>query len=410
MVLYHDDGRVVKAHEDYLERAAKMHSEACGFEGQTDALQRQRPEVSQRSADRVQFRIHPQDHWTLYSRVQEDRPWFDGYRLQGYLEESHEPTRLPEEGVHKATLMKCSGYAQEYFMRKPDSKELSLPIRFPRRHDYGSKKYYEKYETQMAYITPAPLEDSIIPWLEKVEEYLAEDRHKGEIPKPNIPDSLLDKIYLYGAMLQLSVPRFIQEPLIEALCKEMYKRPLKRCHLEALELSVARLHAYTVPTLDPVLNHVVGTYGLRSRADRDNPGSAPTGTDRPMSAAVQPRFLEYTNTPAGRADFPADTYIVPPRLAVLGHCIRHWSGVRYDGSTAAAYTGYPLNVGIVNRPVRRGPGDDLHLDKKNAKSSYYLRGVCSFPGEGKIEYAPRKTQSAPSAPPAVKKPTEESNK
>ncbi|KAI2482128.1 hypothetical protein Ptr902_06509 [Pyrenophora tritici-repentis] len=46
------------------------------------------------------------------------------------------------------------------------------------------------------------------------------------------------------------------------------------------------------------------------------------------------------------------THELPPVLPVLGHTARHWSGVRKNGSTAAAFTGFPLNIGKGKRFVR----------------------------------------------------------
>ena len=54
-------------------------------------------------------------------------------------------------------------------------------------------------------------------------------------------------------------------------------------------------------------------------------------------------------------DFPADTYLLPLKLPVIAHSIKNWSGVRRNGSAAAAYTGFSLNIGKYKKFIHR-PG------------------------------------------------------
>jgi hypothetical protein len=147
----------------------------------------------------------------------------------------------------------------------------------------------------------------------------------------------------------------------------MYQTELRACHLDVLEHTIGRFYSRGVAILDPVLNHLIGTYSFRCSKDRKNPkpseksGDEPTEetddanreaasgsseTDSNFDFKVAERgYVNYVDIPAHRPRFPDDTYLLPPELPVIGHSIRHWSGVRLNGSTAAAYTGFPLNIG-----------------------------------------------------------------
>lgn len=157
----------------------------------------------------------------------------------------------------------------------------------------------------------------------------------------------------------------------------MYKVKLLDCHLETLEMTIARFYGNGVAVLDPVINHLIGTYAFRTVSDRKNPGAVPESATRPMgddnastsnstnvgSEVEKPstyknlnsrrRLLEYSSQNGLRTQHVNDTFIVAPYLPVLGHSIRHWSGIRANGSTAAAHTGYPLNVGKYKKYFRR---------------------------------------------------------
>ena len=137
------------------------------------------------------------------------------------------------------------------------------------------KKYRYRDDQYMAYIDEDPIVDFIIPWLKRVEDWddlnytnwSKNDKYKpdkSEIPKPEIPKGLRERIKLYGAMLQLSVPRFIQEDLIIGLVKQMYQKKLPECELDLLEITVGRFHSGAVPIRAANLTY----YGSESESNR----------------------------------------------------------------------------------------------------------------------------------------------
>jgi hypothetical protein len=188
-------------------------------------------------------------------------------------------------------------------------------------------------------------------------------------------------------MLQLGLPKFVQLPLIDAIVLQMYQRRLSQCELDALEITIGRFYLRGVAVLDPVLNHLIGTYAFRTPEDRTRPQArpgkgAPEKPDKPAKSDklaradgsrekrddddanpgpvnfinTKRKYLEFAEQEVYRgADFPADTYLLPPELPVIAHSIRNWSGVRTNGSTAAAHTGFPLNIGKYKKFIRR-PG------------------------------------------------------
>jgi hypothetical protein len=232
----------------------------------------------------------------------------------------------------------------------------------------------------------------------------------------DIPEELLNKIHLYNAMLQLGLPSFIQRPLIDKLVDQMYRTNLNACELEILEITVGRFYSQGVPVLDPVLCHFVGTYPLRMLQDRQisrrlevpkvvdghndqstdqrEEPEAPRNTDAPPKGETEKtekanteginehwdltlqfdfsesdrRYLDFAEYRGGRRDFPHDTFVLPPKLPVLGHSIRHWSGIRRNGNTAAAHTGLPLNVGRVLKYHRRSSGDRIYPKPRDGHS------------------------------------------
>ncbi|KAF2798748.1 hypothetical protein K505DRAFT_224273, partial [Melanomma pulvis-pyrius CBS 109.77] len=272
-------------------------------------------------------------------------------------------------------LMRCSSHAEEYFTFKPGSAELELPAWLPRTHRTGAelkknRKCYFRKDWAMSYLPSDPIEQGIIPWLKDVEAWDDENEKanghmskRKDIPRPIIPNTLAEKIHLYNAMLHLGVPKFIQAPLTEALVKEMYQKKLNECELELLEITIGRFHSHTVAVLDPVLNHFIGNYGSRHKeddrdnvnlpfeendGDNDNPPSEENDGDNDNPPNTQDRVnpLRYQLENPGRLDHPRDTVLIPPKLPVLGHSIKNWSGVRYrNGDARAAHVGYPLNVG-----------------------------------------------------------------
>jgi hypothetical protein len=324
MVLYHADGRVVKAHEDYLEREAARHATApkIQYEDQIEVCKKHTPEAREQER-RARIIIDRQVWYSI---------------------------------LFTSKIMGLSG-------KRPVS----------------------------------------------------------GIPSVEIPEDLLEKIHLYNCMLQLGLPSFIQRPLINALVSEIYRTPLQECQLEVLEMTVARFLSLGVAVLDPVLSHLVGTYAFRSIEDRQHGGpeeNAAPNTDRdavpdtaspaqdltPQSVAddfkathnafdfsqSKRQLLTYSDHPGKRLKYPNDTFILPPRLPVLAHSIRHWSNVRANGSAAAATTGYPLNVGRVNKYYRRRAASPIRTQVRNRDwveyGTYRLKGDEEYqkhaPGRG----------------------------
>lgn len=308
--------------------------------------------------------------------------------------------------------MRCSSLADEYFTFHPDQNHLRLPVTYPRVHDREycgpdkwkdfeeehkdhiiepGKTYRHQVDAQMAYIRKDEIIRYILPWLRKMETIVEKKEEKNELvtrdmlPQIRIPHKLRSKIHLYNSMLQLGIASYFQQPLIDALVRQMYKRDLQRCHLDILEMTICRLYSRGIPVLDPVLNHFIGTYSQRSLIDRNNaePPKALKVKDSNLPREVihiddlylphtERKWLEYSNVkPGTREWYPDDTVIVPPELEVLGHSLRHWSGIRRTGSTAAAYTGYPLNVGRVFKYYRRQAMDPIRKSRRNVDFSDY---------------------------------------
>lgn len=334
--------------------------------------------------------------------------------------------------------MRCSSLADDFFRYNPGATELHLPLEYPRRHEavstytdfangyekmkpphppFPGLKYKYRGDEQMAHIRAHKIREYIVPWLlgmEKDFQKADAEREKAKtseqdpedppeknieydphsVTKIAIPEDLLGKIHLYNAMLQLGLPSFVRQPLIDGLVAQMYRTNLSACELDTLEMTIGRFYAHGVPVLDPVLCHFIGTYALRNSQDRQRPEpSAPpeqddlsptddeAQQDDPPSpveeeAANQKntsnkeaqtegdenhwdldhafdfskshrRYIDFAEFHGGRRDFPNDTFVLPPKLPVLGHSIRHWSGIRRNGSAAAAHTGLPLNAGRV---------------------------------------------------------------
>lgn len=432
-MLYHADGRVVKAQEERLETEAKEWADSCAFtdpiaqakqimEGRTRAEELMKDEGKSEKAFIV---IDTQHYRELYYS---SRSVLTGeYLMFGEnnpLGETAEEGKIPEEGIDRRTLMKCSSAAYDYFTLKPDDSILHLPVCYPRQHQEAWYNHYKDdrgrpdlnlfkeawgegrideeglaYTTdaddQMAYIREHEIRHYLIPWLKAMEEHTKEDKNKSKknapmnqslqdalnsLPSMGIPTGLVEKIHLYNVLLQLGISTYFQQPLIDALILQMYQTNPSQCHLDTLEMTVGRFYSRGVAVLDPVMNHLIGTYSLRTLTDR---GTSPSEDDRALKILPEeddnrdldqqvylrgkPRreWLRYTDVrPDERSEFPEDTVIHPPKLEVIGHCIKHWSGVRKSGSTAAAHTGYPLNVGRVFKYYRRNATSPIYTENR----------------------------------------------
>jgi hypothetical protein len=393
MVLYHANGRVVKAHEDYLEQAAQKQINIHHYDDQAVIAKKKDAKDAGEKKKRVYLRVGEQYWRELYENADSG---LVPNLLKGFDQETQSEL-FPPGGLDRMTLMGCSSLADEYFTFNPGKTELRLPVDYPRWHlDYKNRyasadKYEiagEKFDPeikdgQMAYIREREIAEYIIPWLKEMERVLGKKTKTpiDKLPAIELPEHLLEMIHLYNAMLQLGIASHFQRQLVDELILRMYQTNLSHCHLDTLEMTVCRFYSRGIAILDPVINHFVGTYFLRSAADRANSlppddliilrEATSTEDDREvlekyLIPGTTRDWLEYKNVkPDLREKYPDDTISLPPRLEVLGHCIRHWSGVRRNGSTAAAHTGYPLNVGRVFKYYRRRPTDAVRPKQKN---------------------------------------------
>jgi hypothetical protein len=373
MVLYHANGQVMKAHEGYLEQAARKKAEDPHnrYEEQIEVAKAKDPNARDARDISVYIVVGVQGEYReLYAN--EFSALMDNV-LEGFVS-STASGRLPPEGLDRRTLMRCSSLADDHFTFEPRATELHLPVTYPRHH--LNRQYYDRKDDQMAYVREEEITAYIIPWLNEMESKLDNPAIELEdLPQIGYPDLLLGKIHLYNVMLQLGIASRFQRPLVDALILQIYQTNLNECHLDTLEMTVCRFYSRGVAILDPVINHFIGTYSRRTTADRANPKpldalrilpDVPTEDNRTDDIRYLPvgttrEWLEFRNVrPDPRLDYPDDTVSLPPRLEVLGHCIRHWSGLRRNGSTAAAHMGFPLNVGRVFKYYRRRPTSPVH--------------------------------------------------
>ena len=239
MVLYHANGRVVDLHDQYLDDEARKAADHYRYIEQIDVYNQTRADAS---ADDVKIIIDEQEYRTLYCE------------REGYWETIKKFRRktsytIPTT-VDRATLRKCSTFADDHFTYNPGAKTLHLPVRYPRQHyaalgertiqyfndNYNccvnGKRLAEQPDDQMAFIRPEEIEVYVIPWLQKVQEQNNREEDESDkeddarppkktkrARKPTGPDgavtmgipiALDDKIHLYNAMLQLGLPKFVQ--------------------------------------------------------------------------------------------------------------------------------------------------------------------------------------------------------
>jgi len=469
-VLYHANGRVVKAHEDYLEREAANEATRTQYEDQISVCKKHTPGAEDKRV-KAYIMVDGQTWRILYWHGRDGSHWENlaDFNVPDTLK------RIPEDGIDRAILMKCSSLANEYFQYNDDDNVLHLSVAYPRKHwetgsgnfdwvhapkkkdggnVYLNLRYIHRIDDQLAYIRPDEIRRYVVPWLRRMElhfkileetrearrkqankPYAIKPYHKdeegnqtgydpvSEVEPIMIDEDLLEKIHLYNCMLQLGLPSFIQRPLIDTIVRQMYETNLNACRLEVLDMTVARFHSLGVAVLDLVLSHLVGTYSFRSLQDRQDPGPSDATAEEDLVDAKrlskipvekqftdtalafdfstsQRNFLDFAEHPGGRRDYPRDTFVLPPKFPVLGHSIRHWSGVRRTGSTAAATTGYrssdnwvsqqrqlgisaattgyPLDVGRVKKYYRRNAGAEICTAQRNRDwleyGTYRMRG------------------------------------
>jgi hypothetical protein len=393
--------RAIPDHEANLTSNAAAHCKTLRYWDQA-AIADGKNKTVRDPITKVRIIVDDQEFWTLYSKsyppgslpgapVLSDRENERKKTLESLV--TFPP--IPYVGFDKSMLMKCSSLADEFFTLNPDKDELHLPVQYPRRHEHGMENpedngYTIRWDYNMAYMDPSPIKTVIVPWLWLMEDNPPNGENGkyakfADIPKPEIPGTLDGMIHAYNAMLQLGVPKFFQKPLIEALCKQMHQAKLSQCHLDLLEITIGRFHGYTVPILDPILNHLIGTYAFRAfEGDRDQ-------VSRP-GEQLDYHHLEYGYKNAGRRrPHDLDTVIIPPDLPVLGHSVKHWSGVRYrnaNGDASAAHVGYPLNVGKVLKYWRRSSTAEIR-GKRPVYTKSHENDVWDPPGnfgENGVDY------------------------
>jgi hypothetical protein len=177
MVLYHANGRVVIAHENYLEQEARKKALADGYVEQIDVCLQTRTAPF---ADPVRIIVDSQRFKTLYCwwKNGEGSEWenIDGFRQDG----DHEIMT----NIDRDTLRKCSTYADEYFRNNPEQNRLHLPVRYPWQHQWNqgnmpSENFQNDWPGRVA-VTDKRHIYNIIPWLEKVRASETEQEKKNE--------------------------------------------------------------------------------------------------------------------------------------------------------------------------------------------------------------------------------------
>ncbi|KAI1538053.1 hypothetical protein PtrSN002B_005251 [Pyrenophora tritici-repentis] len=249
MVLYHANGRVVIAHETYLENLAQQVANSYKYVDQVHEYNKRNRPVH---ADN-QVEIHIEEQ--IFKTVGGYRSGSDWEHLDAF-----DNAAVTIGRVDRATLRFVSNLADDHFRYNPDNNRLCLPVR------------------HMAYIRSEEITQFIFPWLLEVKEIVNPEKVPNQqnptppapitLPSMQMPDDFVGKIHLYNAMLQLGLPKSIQKPLIDALVLQMYQTTLNACHLDVLEITVGRFHARSLPVLDTVLNHFAGTYAFRPPEDR----------------------------------------------------------------------------------------------------------------------------------------------
>jgi hypothetical protein len=127
MVLYDDNGRVIKAHDDYLERMAREEA-IKGYTDQIDIAKSKDPGAHEKTGIRVHIVVNTQYFEELYY---EDTSSLCGRFLD--LNNGKESAPLPEGGLDRRTFMKCCSLADEFFTFNPDKAILHLPVEYPRK-------------------------------------------------------------------------------------------------------------------------------------------------------------------------------------------------------------------------------------------------------------------------------------
>jgi hypothetical protein len=319
--------------------------------GKAEAVEKTEEESEKKDLAKDWVRIVVLEHSfrTIYSKAEIPD---DGEELPARFSRQHRRIIPPlnQDGLDKQMFMMFSHEARDHFTYNPDSCRLPLPVKYPRKHVEGKKIYEERDDKWTAFVKPEPIQNSIVPWLHALSALRPGRHHRNTFPRIGRPEELRDKINLYNSMLQLGIPKFFQRKLIEELCMDIYSARLSEDveDFYLLEMTIGRFNAQTVPVLDPVLCCLTGSFGLRDSDERREIRPYPyrknqnDSENRPYSYGLKP-FKRESRTATEKPE--DDELILPPKRPVIGHCLKHWSGVRENGDRRAAHVGYPLHIG-----------------------------------------------------------------
>ena len=184
MVLYHANGCVVIAHENYLEQQARKATLDNSYVEQTDVCLHRRDTAA--STQPVRIIVDSQRFKILYCEQKDGSgKGIDWEYIGNFLQDDEFET---SRDIDRDTLRRCSTLADEYFTYNPDENHLHLPVRYARQHvsnqgnmsptvfqnhwprsDVPGTRHVRQTDFQMAFIRPDEVRDVITPWLKKVQ-------------------------------------------------------------------------------------------------------------------------------------------------------------------------------------------------------------------------------------------------
>ncbi|ORX96119.1 hypothetical protein BCR34DRAFT_593946 [Clohesyomyces aquaticus] len=375
-----DDWERDTSHIAYIEeRTRALNPKKTGngaskkYSDQSDIADQICPSHLQSNGRRVRLIVERQTLRKPYANREKGDAWQGGWnntsdegiRYPAAIAQSYIVRQVTQETktelIGRQVLMRYSSLAQEHFTFNSKAHTLNLPARYPRDNKQafeggGYRAPHMCSNVHTAYIDPKTVTSIVFPWFQEAERLLKEE--PTESPPPfGIPESLDGAINLYNVLLQLGMHDYLIRPIATHIIHEMHRLPLLECELLLVEHTVARFYARGLPILDPVINHLVGTYHSRTLTDKQSVHAlisyTPQTTDR-NNKDLPGKFL------------PDDIHPVPPEeCPVLAHCFRHWSGVKLpeaadwteeeeEKSTRNATEGFPLNVGVMYYEHRRG--------------------------------------------------------
>jgi hypothetical protein len=140
MVLYHANGRVVKAHEDYLEREAKKVSDTP-YNRHLDPIEvakQKGPEARNQQNRLVHIVADVQFYGELFVR---ETSGFQAERLDRFSVKKRSGLIPRERGLDRRSLMRCPSFADDFFTYHHTADLLRLPVCYPRMHLFGLSDY-----------------------------------------------------------------------------------------------------------------------------------------------------------------------------------------------------------------------------------------------------------------------------